>query len=312
MEIAVTVAPVEKKLIDGTLKLVGTAEANRTVAVASETAGMITQVNFKLGDFVNKGDVLAQVDNEYKRLSLETAQLNYDKFKEDYERYQNLHKGDAVSEMQLRDMRLGFENAGIQLENAKKQLNDTRIVAPFSGYIISQNVEAGAHVNVGNVVAGIVDVSQLKITAAVSESDVYALREGQDVRVTVSVYPEANYAGKIAHISPQGDRAHTYPVEIIIPNSREYPLKAGTYVNVQINTEQSFPMLMILRDAIVSSVKEPSVYLIDGETARLTRITTGRDAGAYLEVLSGLNENDNVVINGQINLADGANVVIKN
>jgi hypothetical protein len=97
-------------------------------------------------------------------------------------------------------------------------------------------------------------------------------------------------------------------VEIIVPNSREYPLKAGTYVNVQINTGQSAAALMIPRDAIVSSVKEPSVYLIDGSLARLTRITTGRDRGEYLEVLSGLNENDRVVISGQINLMDGAKV----
>jgi hypothetical protein len=99
-------------------------------------------------------------------------------------------------------------------------------------------------------------------------------------------------------------------VEIIVPNSREYPLKAGTYVNVQINAGQSAPALMIPRDAIVSSVKEPSVYLISGETAQLTRITTGRDSGEYLEVLSGLNENDKIVVTGQINLADGAKVSI--
>jgi hypothetical protein len=117
----------------------------------------------------------------------------------------------------------------------------------------------------------------------------------------------------VSHIGLQGDNAHTYPVEIIVPNSREYPLKAGTYVNVQINAGQSAAALMIPRDAIVSSVKEPSVYLIDGSLVRLTRITTGRDRGEYLEVLSGLSENDRVVTNGQITLMDGANIsVIQN
>ncbi|KAA6299846.1 MAG: hypothetical protein EZS26_004016, partial [Candidatus Ordinivivax streblomastigis] len=127
------------------------------------------------------------------------------------------------------------------------------------------------------------------------------------------VYPKANYKGTVSHISPQGDNSHTYPVEIVISNSREYPLKAGTYVNVQINIGQSAPALMISRDAIVSSVKEPSVYLIDGDVAKLTKITVGREAGSSLEVLSGLNENDMVVTNGQINLMDGAKVsIIKN
>ena len=311
-EIAVTIAAAETKTIDGTLKLVGTAEANRAVTIASEAMGKITKVNFKLGDFVREGVVLVQVDDELKRLALETAQLNYDKFKEDYERYKTLRDGDAVSEIQLRDMKLGLENAAIQLENAKKQLSNTRVVAPFSGYITRRNVEPGALINIGTAVADIVDVSELKVTLRITESDVYALRQGQEVSLTVSVYPEAVYTGKVSHIGLQGDNAHTYPVEIIVPNSREYPLKAGTYVNVQVNAGQSASMLVIPRDAIVSSIKEPSVYLIDNNIARLTRITTGRDRGEYLEILSGLNENDRVVISGQINLTEGAKVRVKN
>ncbi|KAA6339200.1 Multidrug resistance protein MdtA, partial [termite gut metagenome] len=159
-EIAVTVAPAGMRTINGLLNLVGTAEANHAVTVASELTGSITQVNFKLGDYVSKGTVLAQIDDAYKRLALDDATINYDKYKEDYECYQVLRKGDAVSETQLRDMKVAYENASIQLENAKKQLSDTRIAAPYSGYITSQNIELGAHVNIGSAVAGIVDISQ--------------------------------------------------------------------------------------------------------------------------------------------------------
>ena len=301
---------VETKTIEGNLKLVGTAEANRAVTIASEAMGKVTEVNFKLGDFVREGAVLVRVDDELKRLALETVQLNYNKSKEDYERYKTLRGGNAVSEIQLRDAKLGFENAAIQLANAKKQLSNTQLVAPFSGYITRRNVEPGALINIGTAVADIVDVSELKVALRVPENDVYALRQGQEVDLTASVYPEAVYTGKVSHIGLQGDNAHTYPVEIIMPNSREYPLKAGTYVSVQINAGQSASALMIPRDAIVSSVKEPSVYLIDNNVARLTRITTGRDRDEYLEVLSGVNENDRVVTSGQIYLADGAKVSI--
>lgn len=164
--------------------------------------------------------------------------------------------------------------------------------------------------NIGVPVADMVDVSELKVALRVPKNDVYALRQGREVRLTASVHPEAVYTGKVSHTGLQGDNAHTYPVEIIVSNSREYPLKAGTYVNVLINAGQSASAPMIPREAIVSSVKEPLVYLIDGNIARLTRITTGRDSGEYLEVLSGVNENDHVVISGQINLADGAKVSI--
>jgi membrane fusion protein (multidrug efflux system) len=309
-EIAVTVVPVEMKTPSAMLELTGLANANRDVAIATDIAGKITQVNFKLGDYVSQGKVLAKVDDAYKKLALDNAQLNYNKNKEDYERYQILRKGDAVSETQLRDMKLSFENAGIQLENAKKQFNDTRIVAPFSGHITSQNVELGAYVNVGNTVAKMVDISQLKVSLMVSEGNVYQLRTGQPVNITTSVYPDATYNGTISHISPQGSNFHTYPVEIMIANNKQFPLKAGTYVNTHINLGNSTPALMIPRDAIVSSVKDPSVYLVKGDVVQLVKINTGRDSDSYLEVLSGLNEGDLVVTNGQINLMDGAKVTI--
>ena len=117
--VSVTVATAKLKETSGTLQLVGTAEPSREVMVASEASGKIVQMNFKMGDFVTQGTVLAKVDDTYKRLAFENAQINYNKFKEDYERYQVLRQGDAVSETQLRDMRIGYENAAIQLENAK-------------------------------------------------------------------------------------------------------------------------------------------------------------------------------------------------
>jgi len=142
--IAVNVADVEIRPTLGKLEFVGSTEANREVMVAAEAGGRITKINFKLGDFVQAGTVLALVDDTYRQLTYDNAKLNFDKFKDDYERFQNLKKGDAISETQLRDMRIGFENASIMLEQAKKSLEDTKILAPFSGYITSKNTELGA------------------------------------------------------------------------------------------------------------------------------------------------------------------------
>ena len=311
-KIAVSVASVQMQETNGVLELVGMTEADKDVVVASKSAGEIVLVNFKLGDYVSKGTVLAQVDDAYRRLAFENAQLSYDKFKEDYERFQVLRKADAVSENQLRDMRIGFENATIQLETAKKQWDDTKIIAPFSGMITSKNTETGAFVNIGTPIAGIADVSRLKVLLAVSESNVYQLRKGQEVSITTNVYPDVTFKGSIASISPQGSGAHTFPVEIIIANNDKNPLKAGTYVNARVDMGQTGKALMIPRDAIVSSVKDPSVYVIKGETVELVKINTGSDYNSYLEVISGINEGDQVVTNGQINLTNGAKVSVIN
>ena len=308
--IAVTVAPAELREISNQLELVGMAEPDKEVVVASESAGKIVQISFNLGDFVVKGTVLAKVDDTYKRLAFENAQLNYNKYKEDNERYQVLRKGDAVSEEQLRNIKMGFENAAIQLENTKKQLDDTKIVAPFSGVITSKNAELGAYVNAGTSIAGMADIAQLKIMLAVSESNVYQLRKGQEVSVSANVYPGVNYKGIISGISPQGSSAHTFPVEIVIANNSENPLKAGTYMNARVDMGKSGKLLMIPRDAILSSIKDPSVYVVKGETVKLVKINTGLEYNSFLEVTSGISEGDQVVTNGQINLTEGARISI--
>jgi len=311
-DISVTVASAEMKETNSNLELVGTAQACKEVSIASESSGKIVKVNFKMGDYVTKGKVLAKIDDTYKRLAYENAKLNYNKYKEDYERYQTMRKGDAVSDTQLRDIKLGYDNASIQLENALKQWNDTRIEAPFSGFIIAQNTELGAFVNPGTIIASIADISSLKVVLDVSESNAYELHQGQMVSVTTDVHPEAIYKGIISSISPKSSASHTYPVEVLISNNKKDKLKAGTYVGVSVNMGQSGKALMIPRDAIVSSVKDPSVYVINGQTAQLVKISTGRSYSSNLEVVSGLKEGAKVVTNGQINLTDGAKVSILN
>ena len=308
--IAVSVVSAEMRETGAQLELVGKAEPEKEVMLASKSAGEIVQVNFKMGDFVSQGTVLALVDDTYKRLAYENAQINYRKFEEDYQKFQVLRKGDAVSENQLRDIRIGYENAAIQLENAKKQWDDAKIVAPFSGVITSKNTELGAYVNPGAPVAGIADVSSLKVRLSVSETNVYQLRTGKEVSVSASVYPGITYKGVITGISPQGSGAHTFPIEITIANSNQNPLKAGTYVNATVSMGNTGAALMIPRDAIVSSVKDPSVYVVRGETVELVKITTCNDYHSFLEVTAGISEGDRVVTNGQINLMDGAKISI--
>lgn len=308
--IAVTVASAQMREISNLLELVGMAEPDKEVTVASESAGKIVQINFNLGEMVSKGAVLAKVDDAYKRLAFENAQLTYNKNKEDYDRYQVMRKGDAISDNQLRDMKISSENAAIQLENAKKQWDDTKIIAPFSGVITSKNTELGAYVNAGTSIAGMADIAHLKIVLAVSESNVYQLRKGQEVTVSANVYPGITYKGIISGISPQGSSAHTFPVEILISNNSENPLKAGTYVNARVDMGKSGKVLMIPRDAIVSTIKDPSVYVVKGEKVQLVKINTGLDYNSYLEVTSGISEGDQVVTNGQINLTDGAGISI--
>jgi RND family efflux transporter MFP subunit len=250
------------------------------------------------------------VDDTYTRFALENATINHNKYKEDIQRFETLRAGDAVSETQLRDVKIAYESTKVQLEQVSRQLEDTYIRAPFGGYITSKDIELGKFVNISAPIASIADISELKVLLSVTEANVYRLQKGQPVTITTQIYPGVTFAGRIAHISPQGDNAHSYPVEISLPNSTQHPLKAGTYVNVSIDMGSMQRVLSIPRDAIVSSVKDPAVYRIENNIAKLVKITTGKDYENIIEVLQGLDEGDQVVVNGQINLMDGASVIV--
>lgn len=311
-EIAVTLAQVEMKATSNNLRMVGTAQPAKDVNIASESAGKITRIYFKMGDYVAQGKVLAEIDDTYKRLAYENAKLNFDKYKEDIARYEVLRKGEAVSETQYRDIKLAYENASIQLQNAKKQWDDCKVTAPFSGYITSKNVEQGAFVNAGTIIAGISDINELKVVLEVSETDAYQLKDGQPVEVTSDVQSSTTFNGKIRTISQKATASHTYPVEVMIANNGKNKLKAGTYVNVIINTSNDGEALMIPRNAIISSVKDPSVYVVNNNVARMVKINTGRSFDTDIEVLGGISRGDKVVVDGQINLSDGAKVSVIN
>jgi RND family efflux transporter MFP subunit len=210
-------------------------------------------------------------------------------------------------------MKVTYEGAAIELRDARKQWTDTKIIAPFGGIITSKKAELGAYVSAGTSIAEMANVARLRVSLAVSESNVYKLHKGQKVGVSADVYPGVIYKGAISGISPQGSDSHTYPIEISIANNGRKQLKAGTYVNIHVDMGETKRALMIPRDAIVSSVKDPSVYVVRGGTAHIVRINTGDDSGSYFEVTSGIKEGDLVVINGQINLIDGCRVsVVKN
>jgi RND family efflux transporter MFP subunit len=310
-EKAVTVAvmPVKKGTLTEALSLVGTIAANNDVPIVSETSGKVKSVYTKVGQSVGGGSVLFQVDDELKYAAYQSAQVGYEKAKKDYERYEALHKDGGVSDGQLEQFRQSFKSLESQFVTARRQYTDAKIKTPIAGIVTARNVDVGAYVNMGTVVANVVDISRLKVKVSVGEADVFKLGVGDEVEITTDVYPTAILKGKIETISSKGDDAHTYPVEISLPNSKAFPLKAGMFGRVNFLSLGNRETLVIPREALVGSVKNAEVYVADGTTAHLRKITVGRDAGMQLEVLSGLKEGEILVTGGQNNLRDGAQIV---
>lgn len=306
----VSVAPVEKREIADSIDLVGTIDANNDVAIVSEAQGKVTKVFAEVGDYEPAGSVLLQIDDELALAAMNAAKVNFDKTKKDYDRFQDLYKEKAVTDAQLENAELAYENANDQYVVARRQYEDTRVTTPISGIVTSRVVDVGNYVNSKTVVADVVDVSRLKTTVNVDEHDVFSLRVGDKVAISTGVYPGVKFSGVIKTISAKGDASHTYPVEVDFSNSGEHPLKAGMFAHVLYAKKSGGEYLVVPRQALVGSVEEPRVYVVENDIANLKNVVIGSSSNNYLEVLSGLVEGETVVVNGQNNLQDGNKVSV--
>jgi len=309
----VSVAKAEKKNLTNTLSLVGIVFANNDVNIISETAGKITAVYTKVGDYKKAGSVLFQVDDELKQAAFKNAEANYEKAKKDYDRSKELFEQKSLTESQLDLSKLAFVNAETQYIVAKRQLEDTKIKTPISGYITAKYVDLGSMVQGApqpTLVANIVDISKVKVKLNVSENDIFNVKHGQKVEITSDAYPNIIFFGTITSVSAKGDEAHTFPIEISAENHPNTQLKAGMFAKVNFNLQEKNETTVIPRASIIGSVKKPQVFVVENGIAKIRSIKVGQISETDIQVLSGINPGEVVVVNGQNNITDNTKVEI--
>lgn len=302
--IPVNVIAVESKPLSGNLVKVATLAPFQEAAIMVAAPGQVSSLKFDLGTYVTQGQIIGKTDARLKELALESAELALKKLEVDYKRYKELYEGGGVTEVNFKDVEFNYNNTKVQVEQSRKQVADANIKAPVSGMVVTKNIEVGEYANPGNPLGHVVDISKLKVNVKVSESDIYSLSENTEVNVTSNQFPGEVWKGKISFISPRGDAAHNYQVEIVIDNRTKTKLKAGSYVYVDFKRESNESVVQIPRSALPESVKNPYVYVNIDNRAVKRSVVLGREAGDNIEVVEGLKVGDQIIVSGQINLQD--------
>jgi len=310
----VNVTSVTEEQLREALSMIGNVAPNNDIVVTSETTGRIVKTFVQVGQFVRAGQVLFQVDDELKATNVRIAEANFEKAQKDSIRIKFLVNEKSIAASQWDGIELQYKLAEQQLIQARRMYNDTRIKAPISGVVTSRYADVGTMVNnmqSGTPVCNIVDVSRLKIKLNVAERDVFKFSTGQNVTISTDVYSGEKFSGVISNISQKSDEAHTYPVEISINNNTAHPLKAGMFTRVEFASVKNRTSVVVPRECIVGSVRDASVFVVEGNKSRLRKIVAGIEANGKLEVISGLQAGERVVVNGQNNLTDGAVITIQ-
>ncbi len=312
MSVPVSVLVVSSHEVLDAKTFVGAIEAGSDVVVVSETDGKITEILADVGQYKESGTIIARVDAELKQANLEAAQSASEKAKNNLDRYESLYKQNAATEGQIETARQESKATEAQFVIARRQLRDTRISTPIAGIVTARFVERGTYIQHGTPVANVVDISTLKVNLDIPERDVVRLNIGDRAEVSTDVYPGEGFMGTVSSVSSKAAHGRLYLVEVKLANSKVFPLRGGMLAKVKFGLARPANQVTIPRGALIGSVKNPQVYILEGSVARLRSIVVDPELNAELTVREGLRPGDTVVVRGQYNLKDSLTVTITN
>lgn len=204
----------------------------------------------------------------------------------------------------------GLTTAINAYKKAKLNYEYTKIFAPFSGEIGDCDLVLGQRINAGIKLCKLLNISDLKIEVGVLESDISKIKIGNSVKIVSPIIPEETFYGNISSVSPYIDNnTKTCRVKIKVKNAPN-KLKPGMFVNVLIESETLKNRVLIPKEALLVRDKRNLVFVVENDLAKWKYVQIGEQNDKYIEIVEGLEPNENVIIEGQFNLAHDSRVKI--
>jgi RND family efflux transporter MFP subunit len=326
-----SVLAVQPASVPDLLEVAGTVNAAQTSSLASQMMGTIIEIRVREGDRVQRGQVLAVIDDSQPRAAIDralaadnavqqqvaAAESDLALAESTLKRYQALYERKSVSPQEYdevkarqqsalsrRDMaRAEQAQAKAGMAQARTLLDYARIRAPFDGVVTEKRVDPGTLASPGLPIFTIEDVSRYRLDATINESDLRYLHKGQQVPVKIDALADAELAGHIAQIVPAADPAsRSFVVKIELPADTR--LRSGLFGRAQFSRGER-KSLLIPRSAVMDRGQLQGIFVLDqNKVAGLRYITLGKPSGDRVEVLAGLRSGEQLVAKpGELDLA---------
>lgn len=308
--IPVELATVAVGRIAEVVRAVGTLEANESVMIRPEIAGLVTRVLFTEGQAVEKGMVMIELDDSELKArldeadaQLEIARLTYGRMKQLLESHNTF-----VSQQQIDQAISNLRTAEANHNLYRTRLSKTKIRAPFAGYVGIRRISPGDYVQSGQDLVNLEDIRTLKIDFKIPETFLNRLFVGQRVEVTTDAYPGHTFTGEVYALDPRVDSSsRAVRVRATIPNAGAQ-LRPGLFAHVKLVLQETDQALLIPEEAVVPQRDRTFVYRVQDDIARWTEVSLGIREQGLVQVLGGLEKQDRVVRVGHQKLRDGARV----
>ncbi len=307
------------------LPVLGTVRGQSEVELKFEVNGTLKNLDFREGDLVKKGHVMAILDDKEPQLKLEyaeskkqTAQAQLKLAQKRLSVNEQLYRLGAIILPKLEESQIEVEQAQTQVETAVKEANIARndiartvLKAPMDGVVGTRQVEAGEYVSPQSVIATLMEVSSVFVEVGIIERDIERIRLGQRVKVTVDSLPNTTFEGRVDNLAPLIEgKSRTLTAKVKVENAQGQ-LLPGMFARCDIAVFEKPDALVVptaaLKDADGDG-KFESVFVIQEEKAVLKPITLGYLTTDYAEITQGIQEEEQVVTEARGNLKEGSAV----
>lgn len=320
LAIPVSVTDVVKGSIVQYINTTGTATAASQVTLNTEMAGIYRLANnpktgsaYKLGDIVEKGQVIVRLENPETQnsIAITTKKLNLDISELENQKQKSLYEKGGVTLRELKNSEVSLAQATTDYENARIQLAKMEVVAPFRGAIVDlPQITSGTRVTSNTAVVTLMDYSKLLMEINLPEKTISTIKVGQEVSITNYTLPKDTLKATINELSPVVSvETRTYKGKLLIANP-ELKLRPGMFVKADIEIARRDTAIIIPKEIILSGNRGKTVYIVEKDAARDRIITTGLENETMVEVTEGLKKNDRVVTKGYETLRSNSKVKI--
>lgn len=305
----VEVYKAQQKQWQPSIEATGSLSAFNGIMLSSEVSGRVTKIHFASGQYTHEGDLLIEIYPDIVQANLERYQAQLKQSELDYDRNLKLYKRGFVDKATL-DSKLAARDEDVaDVNNAKAQLRQHLIQAPFTGKLGLRKVSLGDYVNPGQPLVNLQSVDPIRVDFSVPQKYLPDIKVGDSVSISSETFPQT-YIGIIYAIDSKVDentRMIDMRARIANPN---HILVPGVFVSVIINIKHAEPVIVIPATAIVYTAGDNYVYRVVNHKAVQTKVVLGKVLkNNQVIVEKGLQAGDPVIIGGQVKLFNGAPVV---
>lgn len=311
--IEVKVMNVEKSDASVRQSFSGTIEEDNGSSLSFSIAGTVRSVAVSAGQKVHKGQLIAVLDDATFQSSLSMAKATLDQAIDAYNRLKILHDNNSLPDIQWVEAESKLKQAQSAYDISKKNVNDTKLYAPFSGYISEKNVEVGNNVMPGSPVVKLVTVDNVKVCISVPETEISKISLGESIEIEVPALNNRTFRGRIKEKGVSANSiSRSYEVKAEIQNLTN-ELLPGMLCTLYFNNSGNDGEMSILVPCSVIQLDSSNrnfVWVTDKGKAVRRYVDLGKYEKDEVVVSSGLNEGDSIIVEGQQKVSDNMEIKV--